>query len=96
MHPVSYTKGAVENQILRGARGRGRRHSTQRSGTPRRTQQITMSANLAGAIALAIIIVDLITSVYVGIKDSSFGEFFVVLLFGFIVLGVFMSKVRST
>jgi hypothetical protein len=89
-NPLSYTKGAVENQILRRASGRSRAtHRTE----ARRTTKIALPVNVAGAIALAIFIVDFILSLYAGIKDHSFGEFLGGLMLGLIVLGVFASKI---
>jgi hypothetical protein len=93
MNPVSYTKGAVENQLLRGARGGGRSRTTQRGGSPR-SVQIPMRANLVGTIALIIIVGDFILSVYAGIANRSFGSFIAGLVFGLIILGVFASKVK--
>ena len=95
MNPVSYTRGAVENQILRSARptGGGRSRSGQRHRS-RRTTQIDMPAHVVGVIALVIIVGDFILSVYAGISHHSFGSFFAGLVFGLVILGVFGNKVN--
>jgi len=86
-HPIGYTKGAVENQIVRSVK--------RRRGQSRRASA-AIPAGFGAVLMLVILIGDPVLSVYAAIKDGSVGELFAGLLLGFVLLGVVASKTQPT